>query len=474
MRSKLPLVLLLSAVRGLSFQASGDPQAVLKRMFDVTGFGASGKVLHWHDIQGVEQNYQSAPPFATVFQSRESWFDPESGVERSSSQSILPSHGPGQAVTSLGGPLAMFAVGASGPTPVAGSPTQLRDLNLWAVLADWRGAHDVRLLPDQSFQDYPRTVLARNGALGEERLFVDPKTGFPVKLERQEPHYLWGQVLVEYIYSQWNRASGRSLPMCSARMVDGFKEITRTIGNYDFVDRGETPALNLPAASAPASGTDVFLQPLPPKKYDVDAHTFLSRNVGYAEGFALIGDTVYIFDATQGEERARQDLAMIQTAFPGAHRLAVVVTDLAWPHIAGVRFWVANGATVISHRASREFLMRVIERRWTLHPDQLEQRRKDAAFKFIAVDKTYSAEGGKLQLSAIDGIDTEGALIAYLPDSGFLWGSDYVQNTTRPSAYATQVWQAVQRAGFTPKNIAAMHIPITPWNTIEKLAQPDQ
>ena len=53
----------------------------------------------------------------------------------------------------------------------------------------------------------------------------------------------------------------------------------------------------------------------------------------------------------------------------------LVVTDLAWPHIGGVRYWVANGVPIITHRMSRSFLEEVINRRWTLKPDLLEQRR---------------------------------------------------------------------------------------------------
>jgi hypothetical protein len=249
--------------------------------------------------------------------------------------------------------------------------------------------------------------------------------------------------------------------------VDGFKEITRTTGDFDFIDRDKAPDLTAPPA--PTSSVPLFLQPLPPKKIDLSDRAFLSVNTGYTEAIALIGDTVYVLDATQGEKRAQQDLDLIREAFPGEHKIVVVVTDLAWPHLAGIRFWVASGATVVSHRASREFLTRVVERRWTRSPDLLEQRRKTVKFNFVAVDKSYVTAGGKLQLIAIDGIESEGVLMAWLPGEGFLWASDYIQDLSRPTAYTTEVWQAVERAGFTPRQVAAMHIPLTSWKTIESL-----
>jgi hypothetical protein len=468
-RSILAFLLACSAW-GLQSQ---NPGAVLKRTLDVTGFSKTNKqILHWRDTQGVEQDYQSSPPFLTVFNSRESWFDPETGIERIVSQMIFPGAGPGKPSTTLAGPRAIFAVRDSGPVRVAASPGQQRNLNPWAVLSDWRAAKDVRMAPAEVFQDYPRTVLVRAGEYGEERLFIDPKTGFPVKLDREEPHYLWGQVRVEYIYSIWEEHGGTTLATASARVVNGFKEITRTIGDFEFVDRTKAPELSLPLGGDVAgNATPLFLQPLPPKKVEVTPHVFLSVNTGYTEAVATIGNTIYVFDATQGEARAKQDLDLIHKTFPGDHPIVLVVTDTAWPHVAGVRFWVASGATVISHRASKEFLTRVIDRRWTRSPDLLEQRRKSVKFKFVSVDKSYVDSGGKLQLLAIDGIGSEGALMAYLPDERFLWASDYIQDLSHSTAYTSEVWQAAQRAGIEPRQVAAQHIPLTSWSTIESLVK---
>jgi hypothetical protein len=467
-----PILAFILAGCCFGFQERGA-QAVLKRAIDVTGFSkTNSQVLHWRDTQGVEQDYQSSSPFLTVFNSRECWFDPENGIERIASQLLYPGAGPGTPSTTLAGPRAVFAVRDSGPVRVAGSPGQQRNLNLWAVLSDWSAAHDMRLAANETFQDYPRTVLSRSGEYGVERLFIDPKTGFPVKLDREEPHYLWGQVHVEYVYSIWEEHGGMTLPSASARVVDGFKEITRTIGDLDFVERTKAPELSLPAdGDVAGNSTPLFLQPLPPKKVDVTPGLFLSVNTGYTEGIALIGNTVYVLDATQGEARAKHDLELIHATFPGDHPIVLVVTDVAWPHVAGVRFWVASGATVVSHRTSKEFLTRVIERRWTRSPDLLEQRRKSVKFNFVSVDKSYAAVAGKLHLLAIDGIGSEGALMAWLPDDRFLWASDYIQDVSRSTAYTNEVWQAAQRAGIKPGQVAAQHIPLTSWSAIESLVQ---
>jgi hypothetical protein len=81
------------------------------------------------------------------------------------------------------------------------------------------------------------------------------------------------------------------------------------------------------------------------------------------------------------------------------------------------------------------------------------------------------AGGGKLRLYSIDGIASEGGLIAYLEGDHFLWASDYIQTVSQPSTYATDVWRAVERAGIRPSRVAAEHLPLTEWGIVDSLAQ---
>jgi hypothetical protein len=162
---------------------------------------------------------------------------------------------------------------------------------------------------------------------------------------------------------------------------------------------------------------------------------------------------------------------MIARLFPGRHPLVLVVTDLAWPHIAGVRYWVARGATVVSHRISRPFIERVLARRWTRAPDLYERRRAHARFVFRPVSDSLALAGGKLKIYAIDGIGSEGALMAYLEGDHFLWASDYIQTIQQPSTYATDVWRAVERTRIRPSRVAAQHLPLTAWSVVDSLAR---
>jgi hypothetical protein len=151
----------------------------------------------------------------------------------------------------------------------------------------------------------------------------------------------------------------------------------------------------------------------------------------------------------------------------------LVVTDLAWPHIAGVRYWVAQGARIVAHRAAVPFLTSVVNRRWIATPDMLEQKRHALGpFHVNAVSDSLRLAGGDLLVFAIDGVASEVALAAYIRPERFLWASDYIQTVGEPTAYLEETVRAVERVAITPERAAAEHLPLTPWTTVQGLSRP--
>ena len=456
-----------------SFGALDDPKAILTRAQNVMGLAHAGQsVLHYRAVAAVEQNYQSErtyPPFFSAMQVKETWLDPRSGVERVSVQTTYPGGGPSPAQILLTDANRAFVLSKEQMRLLPRSYMQSRYLNPWNVIADWTAAGTARFVGHQVYRDYSRIVLARTTPHGEHRLFIDEKSGFPLKVDLQEKHYLWGQRHIEYVYADWIQSAGVMIPGASFMLADGKTEISQTLGDVEMIARETAPSLALPEGSPPADELPPFLQPLDLKVTQVGPKTYLLSNPGYTEAVTEVGDEVFLFDPTQGEERAKKDAATIAKLFPGKHKFTVVITDLAWPHIAGVRYWVASGATIIAHQAAREFLQSVIDRRWTLTPDLLEQRRKTARLKFVSVKGTYAAAGGAVSLHPIDGIGSEVALMGYLVADRFLWASDFIQTVAEPTAYASEVWRAVQRERLSPERTAAEHLPLTPWPKIEAL-----
>jgi hypothetical protein len=454
-----------------------DAITLLRRAAEQTGLAHSRetvlKTVAFDVRQHAFESDRMYPPALAEVASLEQWFDPTTGVERTASRATIGGYEFSD--VTLGDARASYAVRDTTLTPSEQTHATLyetRPLNVWATLGDWLAAPDVRVEAKCSiYRDYPRVILTRQGIHATERLFLDPKSWYPTKLDRVEPHYLWGQVHVEFVYSTWQRIGAAHLPGGTFRVEDGVTAITRTYGARRFVPHDSAPSLGIPRRDTPM-GTAIatFLAPTRPDTVRISATTFLLRNRGYTETVTLARDTVFVFDATQGEERVRQDSVWIATLFPGRHPIVVVVTDLAWPHVAGVRAWVAHGAMIVSHRAARAFLAEVVNRRWTVAPDLLERRRQNAAFRFRGVDDSLALAGGDVLLFPIDGAASEVALAAFVRRDRFLWASDFIQDVTAPTQYLDDVVAAVTRARVSPARVAAQHAPLSDWDRLTRLA----
>jgi hypothetical protein len=465
------MLTLLSLGAACALVTSADaPATVLSRARHVLGLdAASVPVIRMTTRDAISHAFESDrmyPPYLTFVEDHVAWVDPSTGVERDS----------------MTGMFGQRAVMLSDDHGVSGSFTSwaytegTRALDPRLVVHAWSSASDVRTLGRCSYRDYPRIVLERAGLYGPERLFVDPKTGFVVKLDRIEPHYLWGDVHVEYVYTTWllygaaSPGHGFLMPTTAVRVVNGENEVTRSLVRFTPVATDSAPALTMPDSGRVSTVPVLpFLRPAPLDTMRLGPSTFLLVNPGYNEIVSLIHDTIYVLDATQGEARARADSAWIGRLFPGRFPVAVVVTDLAWPHVSGVRFWVASGATVMSRDMSRAFLDSVVTYHWRLHPDKLESVHPRPKLLFRAVGTP--AKGRDIGFYPIDGIASEGALMVYLPRDSVLWGSDYVQTLDAPTLYAAEVYAAACRYGLTPSRIVAQHQQLADWSAFTAVVQ---
>jgi hypothetical protein len=440
---------------------------------------AAGRVLQLHAVDGELQSYQSDrtyPPFFLAYETQDVWLDPASGVERQANASTVypTSEAPGPTVLNTERATLLVRDTLVRPAPTLHAIALAhRALDPWAVLADWSADPTVDVRGTCRYRDYERMALGRRGPFGPERLLLDPKTGYPVALTRVEPHYLWGQERVEYVYSTWIEMDRVAYPGATFRLTDGAADISRSVTRVAVTRRDSAPSLAMADTTAPMTPTvPVFLTPAPPDTIRVGPATFLLKNRGFTEAVTLANDTVIVFDATQGDARARADSAWIGKLFPGRHPIALVVTDLAWPHVAGVRFWVASGATIVSHRASRAFLERVLRRRWTAAPDKLEHSRPRARLIFRPVTDSLRLAGGAVALYPIDGIASEGALMGFVRGERFLWASDYVQTLEEATQYGREVAAAARRAGLAPQRLAAEHLPLNDWAALLRVLAP--
>jgi len=282
---------------------------------------------------------------------------------------------------------------------------------------------------------------------------------------------MMGPEHVTYEFATWWDIGGAFYPVSAVRSADGVMERSRAVfpGPAAIVPSVQGVRLTVPDTALTFGAAEPAFSDTAPDTVRIASNSFLLVSPAFTEVVALARDTVWIFDATVGDVRARQDSSWIARLFPGTHPVALVVMNMAWPHFAGVRSWVAHGATIYSHPGSEAFLRRIIARDWSAYPDALERSRRSAEFRFRAVRDSMSVGGGAILLSPIDGISGEGALMAALRKDGFIWASDHVQDLDHHNLYVSDLRRTAHRLGLTPRTISGPHMRLRNWSSVEAL-----
>jgi glyoxylase-like metal-dependent hydrolase (beta-lactamase superfamily II) len=103
----------------------------------------------------------------------------------------------------------------------------------------------------------------------------------------------------------------------------------------------------------------------------------------------------------------------------------VINTHHHFDHSGGLRTYVAEGATIITHKINRPFFEQTFQLPHTLNPDQLSQNPKPAHFETVT-DKYVLTDGNRtLELHVMkNNTHNPGLLLAYLPKEKILVQAD--------------------------------------------------
>jgi len=154
-------------------------------------------------------------------------------------------------------------------------------------------------------------------------------------------------------------------------------------------------------------------------------------------------DFAAIVEAPGNDARSQAVIAEVKRLVPGKPIRYVVNTHAHWDHAGGLRGYVAEGATIVTHEENVPFYRTAMFDRssWTLMPDTLAKLRAVMPIQpqFVGVDRRYlltdrqwgtsSAVGSRvLELYHLWGSPpsshNEWNLVAYLPAEGILINAD--------------------------------------------------
>jgi glyoxylase-like metal-dependent hydrolase (beta-lactamase superfamily II) len=366
---------------------------------------------------------------------------------------------------------ALDAQGQPVPQPAA---AELRRLEI--LLTPWgfiKGAMAPGANPTMvTRQEYGgRSTVISFVAFGKYRVngTVNPD-GMLERVQTWVPNPVVGDMYYENVYTQYREVGGVQIPRFHQHQDydDGANTPNVSGGDHAF---GLETVSELQANVANAAltvPTDVQSASPPPVRVE-------SQRL--ADGVWLMGggshhsvaiefdDHVVVIEAPLNETRSLAVVDEVYRLIPDKPIRFIVTTHHHWDHLGGLRAYVHEGATVITHESNKPYYQEVLRAGpWLLEPDRLslyppEEWSEGYIFetlieKYVLADRTRTVELHNVQGLA----HVAGMLIAYLPDEKILIQADlHSSQQQAPNASSRTLLRTLQRLDLDVETVVGIH-----------------
>ncbi|MBV8903636.1 MAG: MBL fold metallo-hydrolase [Acidobacteriia bacterium] len=189
---------------------------------------------------------------------------------------------------------------------------------------------------------------------------------------------------------------------------------------------------------------------------------------GYAAVAVEFKDYVAVIEGPQSEQRALQIIDATKKLIPNKPIKYVVNTHNHFDHASGLRAFVAEGATVITHQINKPYYEKVWAVPHTLTPDKMWETKAKPKFETMTEKKVLTDGNQTIELYRVDGsTHNDGMIMAYLPKEKVLVEADEfnppAQVATAPprnvNPYNTNLAANIDRLKLDVDRIIPIHYP---------------
>lgn len=373
----------------------------------------------------------------------------------------------------------------SGDRWFGGAPTDVRDweqsraLGPERLLVTARDAADLRSLPDEVHQDVVQRVVAFSHGGQAYRLFLNAWTHLPTMLELVRDDAMWGDVTERRWFSFWTmHAGGLMYPRQTSIEWNG-----RPYADWTVHDVKVNPAVDGTQFAIPEEAAKGYAatatRPAGMNALTLDE----SRVVAVNDWITQLGggfnvevirqpDGLVIFEATTTSAYSAAVLALVERRFPGVPIKAVVTTSDAWPHLSGIREYVAREIPVYALDLNVPILSRMIAAPRSITPDALARTPRTPKLTAVSARTTIGTGDTRIELLPVRGETGERMMVAWLPGAKLLYSSDLIQRGRTPGSFFMPMMLAEVAAVAEREQLGVidrvfgMHLPPTPWTQV--------
>ena len=294
------------------------------------------------------------------------------------------------------------------------------------------------------------------------RAFVDERN-LITRVETLIDHPVLGDMPFEVTYSDYKHVGGGvQFPMHIVQRQGGHPifdlQLSEVKDNTPVNTQAPQGRGGAPAAAAPAN---------PPAQSEKIGDGVYVITGGYTVIAIDFKDYIALVESGQNEARALAVIAEAKRLIPNKPIRYVINTHSHFDHAGGLRAFVAEGSTILTHESNKAYLEKVLALPHTLNPDKAQTAGKKPIVEGMGTKKVLTDGAHTLELHHMQNfLHHDGMIIAYLPKEKVLLEADAYnpQPTTAappnpPSPYTLSLADNIQRLKLDVQRIVPVHYP---------------
>lgn len=381
---------------------------------------------------------------------------------------VQPVIGERRAVAFLSGDSA-WNIGANGAPAPAPAAVEERQIQLALTPHGWvKAAAAANPTMESKTEDGKQMTVVTFTWKGKYKVsgFVDGQN-LLAKVDTWLPNPVLGDMLVETTYSDYKDFAGVKFPTKIVQTQGGFPVLELNVSD---VQPNAAANIEVPETARNATATvRVESQKLGDGVWFLAGGTHNSVLVDFK-------DYVAVIEGPLDEQRSLAVIAEVKKLAPNKPIRYLINTHHHFDHSGGIRTYVAEGATIITHEMNRPYYEKTFAMPRTLSPDELSKNPKEAKFETVT-DKYVLTDGvRRLELYAVQGNGhNAGLIVAYLPKEKVLIEPDLFNppppDTPPPAAvspYTASLQENIKRLKLDVRQIAPLHGRVVPLAELQK------
>ncbi|TQF12560.1 hypothetical protein FJV41_28470 [Myxococcus llanfairpwllgwyngyllgogerychwyrndrobwllllantysiliogogogochensis] len=354
-------------------------------------------------------------------------------------------------------------------------------------------AADLRALPDTVLQDVPHHVVTFHHGSATAKLFLNARTGLPTQVETVDAHpgdffwSVWGDVRTRLSFQSWSLESGGlRYPRHWEWERNGNAYHSFTVTRLELEPKLSESDFSIPedVRKGFAARSKTTAETAPLGRPDRPAVELVPGVVHLPGAWDVVlvkqDDGLVIIEAPLSSGYSARVMDEAQRRFPGVKVKAVVTTSDAWPHIGGLREYVARGVPLHVLDLNRPLVERLLKSPRTLTPDALAKSPRSSAIRPVGTRTTLGSGKNRLELVPVRTETGERMLFVGLPEHRLLYTSDLVQPMPDGSFFNVQqlaeTVEVVAREKLEVGRVFGMHLSAREWSdvttAVEKVRAP--